>query len=199
MYARDNLRLSLEETDFERLMKILFWRPKGRPELQLSIGAPSSPHLSNAMMFDFDAEMSKFCQERNVKYTRYADDMTFSMDEKQLRGQVLQRVLDVLKELPFPKLEVNTKKTVFGSKAHRRMVTGLILSNDGSVSLGRERKRRIRAQLNYLIHGRLTEKDRAAVRGMLAFARDIEPGFFRRMVQKYGPELINKLKAPREH
>jgi RNA-directed DNA polymerase len=199
MYANDNLQLSVEETDFERLMKVLFWRPKGQRELQLSIGAPSSPHLSNAMMFVFDTEMSKFCQERNVKYTRYADDMTFSMDEKELRGQVLQRVLAVLKELPFPRLEINTRKTVFGSKAHRRMITGLILSNDGSVSLGRERKRRIRAQLHYLIHGKLTEKDRAVVRGMLAFAKDIEPGFFERMVRKYGAELISQIKAPGKH
>lgn len=196
IYARSNSSLSLEETDLERLMRILFWRPKGRPELQLSIGAPSSPQLSNAMMFRFDTEVSQFCQERGVEYTRYADDMTFSMNHKELRGQVLQKVLDVLEQLPLPRLEINTRKTIFASKAHRRMVTGLILSNDGNVSLGRERKRHIRAQLDHMIRDMLSEKERVAVRGTLAFARDIEPEFVRRMVQKYGPELIDKMNTP---
>lgn len=195
-YARENLRFCLKETDFEVLMRILFWRPKGQTELRLSIGAPSSPYLSNAMMFGFDRQISSFCDELRVKYTRYADDMTFSMDEKQLRGQVLAIVLQVLQGLPFPRLQINTRKTVFGSKAHRRMVTGLILANDGSISLGRERKRYIRAQLDYMMRGKLKDADRAHVRGMLAFARDVEPEFVKRMIRKYGPELIDHIKTP---
>ena len=73
------------------------------------------------------------------------------------------------------------------------MVTGLILANNGTVSLGRERKRRIRAEIHYLTTGKLTDKEKDTLRGMLAFARDIEPAFVERMKNKYGEEVINNL------
>jgi hypothetical protein len=44
----------------------------------LAIGAPSSPALSNAVMFDFDEKWHARCQEIGVTYSRYADDLYFS-------------------------------------------------------------------------------------------------------------------------
>jgi hypothetical protein len=190
-YMRSNENIQIGEAELQKLIKILFWCPKGQDNLQLSIGAPSSPYLSNAIMYKFDSEIAQYCSSLLVNYTRYADDMTFSMQEKTNRGIVLQKVLDKLNELPFPRLEINNKKTVFGSKAHRRMVTGLIISNDGEVSLGRERKRNIRAQIHRFITGKLSDKEQVKLRGMLAFSRNIEPNFIRRMEKKYGHKVIN--------
>ncbi len=192
-YVRSNENIQIDEADLQKLIKILFWCPKGQSQLQLSIGAPSSPYLSNAIMYKFDSELAQYCSPLLVNYTRYADDMTFSMQDKTKRGLVLQRVLEMLNELPFPRLEINKRKTVFGSKAHRRMVTGLILSNEGDVSLGRERKRRISAQIHYFINGKLSAVDQVKLRGMLAFARDIEPNFIRRIEKKYGNKVISSI------
>ncbi len=192
-YAKENEKLQLQEADLRRLARILFWCPRSASEHRLSIGAPSSPYLSNAMMYKFDIDISQYCALQEVIYTRYADDMTFSMVDKTMRSRVLEKVLDVLRMLPFPKLEINSEKTVFCSKAHRRMVTGLILTNDGNVSLGRDRKRNIRAQLHYFVSGRLQDSLRPHLRGMLAFARDIEPAFIRRMEQRYGKNVISSI------
>lgn len=192
-YARENKNLHLEELELQGLVRILFWCPKTLHQLQLSIGAPSSPHLSNAIMYRFDSEIDKYCMEEGIIYTRYADDMTFSMLDKAMRGKALEKVQAVLEDLPFPKLELNNKKTVFGSKAHRRMVTGLILSNDGDISLGREKKRRIRAQIHQFVIGKLSYDEQCRLRGMLAFARNIEPNFVIRMEQKYGTEVLRSI------
>ena len=192
-YSQNNDKLPLIEADLQRLVRLLFWLPKRNNDFQLSIGAPSSPFLSNAILYSFDNEIFGYCSENNIAYTRYADDMSFSMHNKKMRGKVFQKVKSVLNSQPFPSLQLNNKKTVFGSKAHRRMVTGLILSNDGKVSLGRERKRRIRAQIHYLIQDKLTDKEKSKLRGMLAFARDIEPDFIVRMEKKYGPQVIRNL------
>lgn len=144
-------------------------------------------------MYRFDSEISKYCMEEGIIYTRYADDMTFSMLDKVMRGKTFEKVQAVLNNLPFPKLELNNNKTVFGSKAHRRMVTGLILSNDGNISLGREKKRRIRAQIHQFVIGKMSYDEQCRLRGMLAFARDIEPDFVKRMEQKYGPEAVRNI------
>ena len=114
-----------------------------------------------------------------------------------MRGTVLDKVSRVLDDLPFPQLQINSRKTVFGSKAHRRRVTGLILSNDGSVSLGRDRKRCIRAQIHHFAIGRLDGDQQLALRGMIAFARSIEPGFVSRMEKKYGREVIDRIREGR--
>ncbi len=192
-YSKNHEILSLSEPDMQRLVRLLFWLPKRDNDFQLSIGAPSSPYLSNAIMYSFDNEIFKYCGEKNITYTRYADDITFSMHEMKLRGDVLQKVKSVIASQPFPILKLNDKKTVFASKAHRRMVTGLILSNNGTISIGRERKRCIRAQIHYLIQGKLNEIEKNNLRGILAFAHDIEPDFVKRMEKKYGQQIIKNL------
>ncbi len=192
-YAEDRKKLKLDTIDLHRLVSILFWKPKLSSILQLSIGAPSSPLVSNLVMYDFDGKISDYCAQHQIVYTRYADDMTFSMWDKEMRGNVLKKVLEVLSGLPFPKLTLNHEKTVFCSKAHRRMVTGLILTNDGDVSLGRDRKRTIRAQIHYFSIGKLPDDQRSHLRGMLAFARDIEPDFISRMEHRYGENIIKSI------
>ena len=192
-YSQSNEAIFLLEADLQRLVRLLFWLPKRNNDFQLSIGAPSSPFLSNAIMYCFDNEMFKYCSENNITYTRYSDDLVFSMYDMEMRGEVLNKVKVVLASQPFPLLKLNNRKTIFGSKAHRRMVTGLILSNNGTVSLGRERKRCIRAQIHHYINGRISEKERLTLRGMLSFARDVEPKFVDRMKKKYGLEVINNI------
>jgi RNA-directed DNA polymerase len=139
------------------------------------------------------AKYLDFVLKKKIAYTRYCDDMAFSTHDIKMRGEILKKVKSVLKSQPFPKLKMNNKKTVFGSKAHRRILTGLIIANNGTVSLGRDRKRRIRAQIHHLMHGKLTDKEKSTLQGMLAFARDIEPDFVERMEKKYGQQVIKNL------
>lgn len=192
-YSQTNNALSFSEKDLHRLVRILFWLPERNNDFQLSIGAPSSPFLSNAIMFEFDTHIFSFCSENKISYTRYADDLAFSMHDMKMRGEVLKKVENVLASQSFPILKLNDRKTVFGSKAHRRLVTGLILTNNGNVSLGRYRKRRIRAQIHHMLLGKLSDEEKNNLRGMLAFARDVEPEFVERMEKKYGKKTIKRM------
>ena len=44
----------------------------------LTIGAPSSPAVTNALMHPFDVKMENWCNRRGRVYTRYADDINIS-------------------------------------------------------------------------------------------------------------------------
>ena len=116
-YFQKNSSLSLSEDDLHRLVKLLFWLPKRNNDFQLSIGAPSSPFLSNAIMYKFDEELFGYCSERQIIYTRYADDITFSMHEMKMRGEVLKKVKDMLISQDSPVLKLNTKKNKFWFKS----------------------------------------------------------------------------------
>ncbi|PAE09674.1 reverse transcriptase, partial [Niallia circulans] len=43
-------------------------------------GASTSPALSNLIFIDIDKKISKYCMKNKIRYTRYADDLTFSGD-----------------------------------------------------------------------------------------------------------------------
>lgn len=60
-------------------------------------GAPTSPMLSNILLKDFDNTVAKFTKEKKIRYTRYADDMTFSGDFN--AGEVISFVKSKLYEL----------------------------------------------------------------------------------------------------
>ena len=47
----------------------------------LTIGAPSSPVLSNAILYDFDCFVSTLCVKEQVTYSRYADDLYTSTNQ----------------------------------------------------------------------------------------------------------------------
>ena len=184
---------SLTTDEIEALCLILFWTPKHTTDLRLSIGAPSSPVLSNILMAGFDRHIAAVCVSNDVTYTRYADDLSFSAAVSE-RLQILeQAVVDWCAQSKSPLLSVNQAKTVRVSKSDARRVTGLVLTNDRKVSLGRETKRRIRAGVHHFVTGKLATEEIPKLRGMLAYVNSVEPAFLRRLRKKYGAEPIQHL------
>jgi len=162
-------------------------------ELYLSIGAPTSPILSNSVMFDFDRAIDTWCKARNISYTRYADDLTFSTNEKNISAEIEPAVCEIIKALDYPRLTLNNKKTIHVSKKHQRRVTGVIINNEGDLSIGRSRKRMISALIHQFRLGKLSEEQTFNLQGLLGFSKDIEPEFIFRMSTKYGNDLIGEI------
>ena len=183
---------NLDGVEIDALCRILFWMPKGTSDLCLSIGAPTSPMLSNILMMKFDRRISAFCDTHNATYTRYADDLTFSADQFRTLELVEQTVLNVSRRSVGLALSVNPDKTVRVSRKDSRRVTGLVLTNDGKVSLGREEKRRIRVQMHYFVTDRLKTEQILQLRGMLAYVHSVEPSFMSRLNKKYGAEAVRR-------
>jgi RNA-directed DNA polymerase len=188
-------KTSLDAASIQALCQILFWKPKGTQDLCLSIGAPTSPMLSNILMQQFDHVVAEFCSPRSVMYTRYADDLTFSAQSSDQLAVVEKAVLDLCKRMTSPELTINKKKTVRVSKRDSRRVTGLVLTNDNKVSLGHEEKRRIRASVHHFVTNQLSPDETLRLRGMLNYVNSVEPTFLRRLRKKYGRETIRRLQT----
>lgn len=155
------------------------WAPRRQGPLRLCIGAPSSPLLSNSVLFEFDELVAQRAAEHGAIYTRYADDLTFSTTVPRVLNSFPDMVSELVGQLPYPRLTINEAKTVFASRAGRRIITGVTLTNDHHLSIGRERKRAIRAMYHHMLRGMLDEEGQEELRGLIAFAEDIEPGFKR--------------------
>jgi len=152
----------------------------------LSIGAPSSPILSNSILYMFDVVLSQEAKSLNLTYTRYADDITISslnfLDNKIISPMIIYAIKAVDDRV---KLELNHQKTIFIGKSASRRVTGLVLTNDGKVSLGRDKKRQISAMLHKYTIGTLDLEKTQYLQGLLAYANSIEPDFIARLEDKY--------------
>ena len=184
---------SVSAADIKNIARLSCISPKEGDGLGLSVGAPSSPILSNSIMYDFDEAIYVWCQSKRLTYTRYADDLTFSTKIKGVCAEIEPKIKEVIRSLAYPSLTLNTEKTIHLSKKNQRRITGVIVNNEGQLSIGRARKRTISALIHQFLLGKLSPPDIYHLQGLLGFSKDIEPEFVSRMKAKYGPEIIGEI------
>lgn len=87
-------------------------------------GAPTSPMLSNLIFYDLDEKIFRYCQRRKIRYTRYADDMTFSGN-----GIDVGRLIAYVKMLVGARhLKLNDEKTKVMRRGCSQRVTGIVVN-----------------------------------------------------------------------
>jgi len=151
----------------------------------LTIGAPTSPAISNILCFDLDVALDGICRRRSVNYTRYADDLFFSTNEEGVLATIEQEVKQAVPNLAIPsKLRINETKTRHSSKRGARRVTGIVLGSDGKTYVGRKLKRGVRSQVHKLES--LAPAERSRLAGMIAYITGFDPGFMNTLIRKYG-------------
>jgi retron-type reverse transcriptase len=106
-------------------------------------GAPSSPAITNIILYDFDERVGQWCRARSITYTRYCDDMTFS-------GSFDEKIIEefVKNELHKMGFFLNEKKTVVAENGRRKTVTGIVVNDKLNVSA--DYRRKIRQELFYI-------------------------------------------------
>ena len=144
-------------------------------------------------MYDFDNKLTNYCRTHDIVYSRYADDLALSTSKPKVLNDAFDFVKQLCGDMPYPRLKLNDEKTVFTSKKHRRQLTGLILTNEGKPSLGREKKRLIRSMAHRFSLNELSDDQIAHLRGLLAFAYSIEPLFFSSINRMIGDETFHRL------
>lgn len=107
----------------------------------LPIGGPTSPAIANFICYLLDMELMQYCRDNHLAFTRYADDLTFSSDEKIQTDMVLDMV-SIINKHGFA---VNEKKFRMQSAHSRQTVTGLVVNK--KVNVDRKLIRKIRAIL----------------------------------------------------
>lgn len=106
-------------------------------------GAPTSPILSNIVTQKLDRKIAKFCIESKVKYSRYADDLSFSSNKDIFNQYFIESITKIIEEENF---SVNDKKTRVRSNRESQQVTGLIVNE--KVNIKKEYLQKVRAMIN---------------------------------------------------
>lgn len=106
-------------------------------------GAPTSAYISNLVMKVFDNEIGDWCENNNISYTRYSDDMTFSGDFNP--KIIITKVRKMLNKLG---LQLNNQKTNVISKSNRQNVTGIVVNE--KVQINSKYRTTIRKEVYYI-------------------------------------------------
>jgi retron-type reverse transcriptase len=116
---------------------------KGR----LPQGAVTSPSTANIAFLDADREIYELCKANNIIYTRYADDMTFSTDNKENIELLLEKIPEIVNKYNY---RINNKKTkIFGPKS-RHYVLGIITNK--KLNVPKEVRRNLEAAIfNFVV------------------------------------------------
>ncbi|WP_158285784.1 TIR domain-containing anti-phage reverse transcriptase [Pseudohoeflea suaedae] len=114
-------------------------------EGSLPQGAPTSPILSNIIGNALDKNLVALAREYKLKYTRYADDITFSSSQKLPPGAVIslwepkfgKREItlgkDIREAVKNAGFRINPEKTRIQFPYERQVVTGLVVNKKANI------------------------------------------------------------------
>lgn len=133
-----------------------------------------------------DARINGYCSRKDIVYTRYADDLTFSSNNRTLLNKVEKFIKYIVEDEGF---EINEKKTRYLSNNVKKTVMGITI-NDDSIHVDKKFKRVLRAQIYQSIKSKNYENN-SQILGKIAYVNSIEDGFRNKML-KYITNTILK-------
>ena len=97
-------------------------------------GAPSSPIITNLICQVLDMRLLKIAKKYKLDYTRYADDLTFSTNDRTFLVKQEQFIKEISSAISHAGFRVNEKKTRLQYKDSRQEVTGLVVNEKINVN-----------------------------------------------------------------
>jgi RNA-directed DNA polymerase len=166
----------------------------------LPIGAPTSPKISNAYLFEFDKKLEEYCQKNGIVYTRYSDDFIFSSDKKYKFKDLLNKIKQLLLKFGLEKMQLNEAKTKLQKKGSKIMLLGLVITPNGTITVDKKIKKEIEVLLHFYISDKEKFKDffeknydsnLEKVSGRLSHIKSIDKQFISKLKRKYGSYIVN--------
>ncbi|HEX4009829.1 MAG TPA: reverse transcriptase family protein [Solirubrobacteraceae bacterium] len=142
-------------------------------------GAPTSPALANLAAFRLDRRLAGLAAAMDLRYSRYADDLTFSGTGRLRRQRIgLENlVAEIAREEGF---RVNAGKSTLRTAASRQRVCGIVVNAHPNVA--RDEYDRLKAILHNARHHGLPSQNREALddfaahlHGRVAWVAQVNP------------------------
>lgn len=132
---------SLEDTEREKIAYLIACL--SCKDGRLPQGSPTSPVLSNIVCQKMDRRLRGFAKAFHCRFTRYADDITFSASKDVFNQTFKTELKRIIEDQNFT---INEKKVRLQGRGYKQEVTGLIVNEKLNVS--KKYVREVRAMLN---------------------------------------------------
>jgi hypothetical protein len=147
-------------------------------------GAPTSPALTNTLCLRLDRRVSALARRLGWRYTRYADDLTFSLPlghpDKPRLGTLMWGVREIVESEGF---RLHPDKTRVHRSGGRQQVTGLVVNGTAPPRAPRALRRRLRAAAHNLSQGKPLPEGETVERlaGYAAYVHMTDPSLGRKL------------------
>lgn len=148
-------------------------------------GAPTSPAITNAICLRLDRRLTGLARKFGWRYTRYADDMTFSLPTDAKDEGSIGKLMGLVKRTVADEgFRVHPEKTRVARTGSSQRVTGMVVNGDGPPRVPREMKRRLRAAIHNHHGGKPLQAGEtlATLHGYVAHIQSAEPEVGRRLL-----------------
>jgi RNA-directed DNA polymerase len=173
---------TLEEADLNLLVTLLTLNNK------LPQGSPASPAISNLYCYEMDRRLWFLQKTFDCVITRYADDITISLNSDK---DIKLLVYEVTRILRMSGFRSNRRKLVIASCGRRQKVTGIVVNN--KLNTPKESWRNLRAALHQAAsHGNLSEKRQQQLRGQIEWLRSLNPVRGEKFLESLGQITANQ-------
>ncbi|MEI8639905.1 reverse transcriptase domain-containing protein [Vibrio coralliilyticus] len=171
---------------------------KFRGKTILPMGFSSSPIISNIVFRKIDIQIHKYCNDNNIIYTRYADDMLFSSNNEIVGQRIfINKIRSLVSQIS---LKINERKTITTSD-HISLNGYVIDGASGTIRLSNKKLNKI----NKITHQLLVRDRSPAVvakklYGYSISKYDFKFGYSQEFFEQYcKDQLHNKIAGNRSY
>ncbi len=166
----------------------------------LPVGFATSPGLSNAALYAFDAAFQDRCASLGVAFTRYADDIILSAAERSQVEAGACVLEELLGSMFNNTLQLHRGKSKFLKAGGKIKLLGMVLLPNGSVSVDSAVKDEIETMLHLYLRNRERfnalleagpDKVEARLAGLLNYVNTVDQAYLDKLRRKYGAAVVD--------
>ncbi len=169
--------------------------------MALAIGSPVSPSVANLILSDYDRKLQAEIETllgMEYYFTRYADDIVVSSNDVEMLHRIKTRAIELLQSQYEGKLQFNSLKTRVSRVGNKRIILGLVISDDRKVGIGRVAYRNVTSRISKCLRNRGNRtpeivKEVNSIKGLLSYIQGVDKTAYNRIANKYGDSLLDVL------
>lgn len=172
---------------------------------KLPIGFSTSPLLSNACFKKFDDIFEEYCNDHNLIYSRYADDIIISCQDRSCLIGIEEIIGQFLKNEFGNIFKINRTKSKLTTVGRKVKVLGLVLLPTGRITIDVNIKKQVECQLHFYINDRKRlldifeknidegnmDKGLQKLSGYISHIKAADPDYFNKIRKKYGATIVD--------
>lgn len=167
---------------------------------RLPVGFPTSPVISNSVLYEFDQTANEWAKQHGVIYTRYSDDLIFSAKGDDALKELPQNIEQWLDELYDGHFKPNPYKSFFTHSGEKVKLLGLVIYPNGHISVSRSLKNKIETLLHYFIEDQTVFEDLLSkhfasnpvgLMSMLSWVQSVDQLYIDKLRKKYGNYTVD--------
>lgn len=166
----------------------------------LPIGFSTSPSISNAALRPFDNSLQSQCNDRELIFTRYSDDIIVSGANRAALEGIEDIVATCLHDATNGELKLHPGKSKFLHGGIKIKLLGMVLLPNGAITVDASVKEEIEILIHFYLYDKSKLTDRvggilktaeARLAGLINYVNTVDQSYLDKLRRKFGSTVVD--------